>query len=174
MIVLLEKLCEFIKKETLGYCCPDYDDEDARPVGVYVQELPQKDSSVSQYSPFILCRLDGGEDTADGAIVRVRIIIGTSDKDKYSSWRTLMNLLNYVRQALLKNPILTMRVKANTQSDTRNREIEVRSRKFYHAKMRLPVKYEIEGPQPWPLGYGFIDTTWDIVRPAEEDILNDF
>lgn len=149
-IFFLEQLVKYVTILTKNYKCPTADDNE-KDIAVYAQELPVKTDSVQKYCPFILCRITGGEDTAGkSSIVRIRIIFGTVDKDIEQSWLTLLNALNHIRQELLKN-----------------RGVKIGA--DYYGRLLLPMKYQVEAPQPYPLGYGFIDTEWEIPQLVEEE-----
>lgn len=86
-------------------------------------------------------------DGEDGSTAKVEIGFSVYDEDEINGWHSLFNLMEHIRQALLKHRCL------------KNRTVLV-----------LPVKGEISGSQPYPQWEGRIIASYQIGQPTEEGI----
>lgn len=110
--------------------------------------FPPVRTSRDETPPCVYCVPTEANDGADGAS-NVKLMIGLSvyDADKDSGGRSLYNLAEHIRQALLKKRTL----------GGRNRLI-------------LPLKTEIPTEQPFPEWVGVITATYTIAFIEEEGI----
>ncbi|WP_312117946.1 hypothetical protein [Brevibacillus reuszeri] len=112
---------------------------------VFLEQLPQKSASSQEEDfPFIIVRAMGGEDRTDGASASINLLVGTHSKDD-DGFMDVMNIIEDVRQALLKNRIV--------------------GGSF---RLELPLKWKLFEEQPWPGWIGEINTLWTIPTVIEE------
>lgn len=155
---MLTNVVTFLKKTVKDYRYIVGDtsqQEKATTPVVYTQDLTIKENAEDKYTPFILARITKGVDDTGSvntaaSVIHIQIIVGTTEKDKEYSSLALLNLLGHIRFELLKNKYLFWDGKT-------------------HGRLVLPLKYEVESPQPYPHGYGYIETDWEIAQPVEED-----
>ncbi len=118
-----------------------------RPVKVYAGPPPVRGSN-GELESFIYCAVTGFTDKEDGhSTVEVEVGFSIYDKDRVDGWRTVYNLVEHVRQAMLKKRIL----------GGRNALI-------------LPLKGELIFVQPFPQWQARITATYTIAHIEEEGL----
>ena len=102
-----------------------------------------------QQASFIYALVTGAHDTADGEMSTATVEIGFSiyDNSDADDWRSLYNLMEHVRQHLLKHRLVANR-----------------------HRLQLPLKLEVPEAQPAPQWQGKITATYTIGQPYEEDV----
>lgn len=153
-INLLDGLRDFIQKQVAGY---EYSFKradgsiDMKNPKVYIGYSPVRIQNDLEFSPFIIVKLKKINDNDDISTADIRIIFNKHDDDA-DNWRSQFNLMEYIRQALLKH-----RTIAN---------------KF---RLELPVVSEASeySQSPHPEGYGIIEITYQIGQAQEEDLVNE-
>lgn len=118
------------------------------PVEVYAGWPPVRNNAEEKAS-FIYALVVSTEDKQDDDYGSATVEIGFSiyDEDTTDGWRSLFNIMEHVRQALLKKRTLA----------ARNR-------------LELPLKGAIIDDQPYPQWQGKITATYTIGQPSEEVI----
>ena len=155
-VTLLDSLRDFIAEQVKEYAYeftrPGKIIETKSPV-VYSGYLPIRTSHEVEYSPCVIVKLVKINDNQDETSADVRIVFTVHDEDNTDNWRSQLNIMEHVRQALLMQ-----RTIAN---------------KF---RLSLPLSYEpSENSQlPYPEGYGFLNATYSIGQPIEEDLLREY
>ena len=121
------------------------------PVEVYAGWPPVRVNAEEKAS-FIYALVISTEDKPDDDYGSATIEIGFSiyDEDTTDGWRSLYNIMEHVRQALLKKRTLA----------GRNR-------------LELPLKGEITDEQPYPQWQGKITAIYTIGQPSEEGLYFD-
>ena len=155
-IELIDALRDFITAQV-----KEYEYEFQRPNGevdrktpiVHSAFLPIRTTAETEYSPFVVVRLIKINDEQDASYADLRIVFDVHDTDAEANWRSLFNLMEHVRQALLKTRTI--------------------GKKF---RIKLPLTYEaaVYSQSPYPEGYGFLNATYQIGQPIEEDLLNEY
>lgn len=119
------------------------------PVKVFAGWAPERTSAEADILPCICVLPTKIEDIIDnnqenGAICTVHILVGTKENLSTDSWLAIVNLIEHIRQGLLKKQILArkfvLRGKIITEFD------EVQARPLYYAG--LTVQYNIAQPVP--------------------------
>ena len=139
----MENLASYIREQV-----KEYETETKagkRPIAVYAGYPPVRDKP-DAYDSFIYCCAKKFQDTDDRLGV-VDIEIGFSIYDNHPSdgWKSLYNLMEHVRQALLRKRTL----------GKRNRLV-------------LPLTGEIVEPQPYPQWQARMTVSYTIAQPEEE------
>lgn len=121
------------------------------PVEVYAGWPPIRGSSQEQAS-FIYALVIKTEDKPGNEYGQATVEIGFSiyDEDSTDGWRSLFNLMEHVRQALLKQRCLACR-----------------------NRLELPLKGVIVDDQPYPQWQGKIEAIYTIGQPSEEGLYFD-
>lgn len=119
-----------------------------RKIKVYAGFPPARLNADEQES-FIYTLVTGAQDTADGEMSTATVEIGFSiyDDSDVDDWRNLYNLMEHVRQHLLKHRLVANR-----------------------HRLQLPLKLEVPEGQPAPQWQGKITAIYTIGQPYEEDI----
>ncbi len=143
---LMRNLKEYLAEVVADYQSQQRDQE--VPVVVY-EGFPPIRTSAEEKASFIYCLALGWKDAADDSMSESSVEIGFSiyDDDPQEGWRSLFNIMEHVRQALLKQRIIAQR-----------------------NMLVLPVKGEILEEQPYPQWQGKITTTYTIGQPVQEGI----
>lgn len=130
---------EYKTNQKLGYL----------PLKVYAG-YPPPAKSPNEKESFIYCYVTKFHDTEDRySWAEVEIGFSICDMDPDEGWKSLYNIMEHVRQGLLKKRTL----------NGRNRLI-------------LPVTGEMADLQPYPQWQGRIIASYTIAQPVEEDILS--
>lgn len=117
------------------------------PVEVYAGPPPVRTNSAEQRS-FIYCAVTDFEDKESGeSTAKIEIGFSIYDKDEADGWRSIYNLVEHVRQAVLKKRIL----------GSRN-------------ALLLPLKGELIFVQPFPQWQARLTATYTIGHIDEEGI----
>ena len=105
--------------------------------------------NADEQASFIYALVTAAQDTADGHMSTATVEIGFSiyDNSDVDDWRSLYNLMEHVRQHLLKQRLVANR-----------------------HRLQLPLKLEVPEAQPAPQWQGKITATYTIGQPYEEDI----
>ena len=119
-----------------------------RAVKVYAGYPPARMSADEQAS-FVYALVTGAQDAADGDMSTATVEIGFSiyDNSDADDWRSLYNIMEHVRQHLLKHRFVAGR-----------------------HRLMLPLKFEVPEMQPAPQWQGKITAIYTIGQPYEEDI----
>lgn len=145
IVVVVEKLAELIREAVREY---DTEQKAGRvPITVYAG-FPHVPDTSEEKASFIYCKVASFKDEINGSFGTAEVDIGFSicDRDKKDGWRQLYNLMEHVRQCLLKNPYIG--------GGTNHLE--------------LPLKGEIYDEQPYPQWQGMIHATYTIDQPEQE------
>ena len=105
--------------------------------------------NADEQASFIYALVTAAQDTADGDMSTATVEIGFSiyDDSEYDDWRSLYNIMEHVRQHLLKHRFIADR-----------------------HRLLFPVKIEVPEAQPAPQWQGKITAIYTIGQPYEEDI----
>lgn len=143
---LMDNLAEFLRAAVKEYCTIQKAGE--IPVEVYAGYPPIRTDS-RETASFIYALVISADDTSDEQLSMATVEIGFSiyDEDKVDGWRSLFNLLEHVRQYILKYRFIA----------DKNR-------------MEFPVKLKIPDEQPYPQWQGTITVNYTIGQPTEEGI----
>lgn len=144
-IELMNNLAEYLQQIVTDYstkqkeCCV--------PIKVYAGWPPVRMTSAEKES-FIYALAISWEDKADDTFSTAKVEIGFSiyDDDRQQGCFSLYNLMEHVRQALLKKRTL----------NGRNR-------------LELPLKSDVSDEQAFPQWQGAITATYTIGQPIEEE-----
>lgn len=116
------------------------------PIKVYPGYLPVKtDARESESCLYAL--VTECEDNDDQSEAKLEIGFSICDSDPAEGWRSLFNLMEHVRQALLKK-----RTIANKH------------------RLILPIKSKVADEQPFPQWQGLMTVSYTLGKPVEEDI----
>ncbi len=143
-VILVDELRDYLKLVVEKYWFETNKKEVNKPPQVISGYLPAKKATDIPDFPFILVRLSDGED-ADSSTVTVYVVIGTYSEDAQNGWRDPANIVERVRQSLLKKRTLANRF-----------------------RLEMPLKYELPDEQPVPHWFGIITTKWTIPQLQEE------
>lgn len=158
--MLLRALCEFLRQAVADYAAAKGRSGEYMTPRVYDWDLPVNDSQQSETIdyPFIVARIKGGEDPAEAAnapllsVVQIDLKFGVcSEEDEESEFAArdglydLVNLMEHVRQALQRTPLLDKRY-----------------------RLERPYKWRIPDEQSYPLWVGFAESTWSVQSVADE------
>lgn len=139
---LILKLQEYLQGLLEGYFY-EYEGK-MLPVKVFAGWAPERTRAEEDILPCVCILPTKIEDVIDnnqenGAICTVRILVGTKEDLNADSWLSIVNLIEHIRQGLLKSRILArkfaLRGKIITEFD------EVQARPLYYAG--LTVQYNI-------------------------------
>ena len=145
-VELMDNLAEYLRPVVQDYSTNQPSGQ--REIEVYAGFPPARMNADEQAS-FIYALVTDAQDTADGEMSMATVEIGFSiyDNSDVDDWRSLYNLMEHVRQHLLKHRL-------------------VKSRHRLH----FPVKLEVPETQPAPQWQGKITAIYTIGQPYEEDI----
>ena len=100
-VKLLEALVEFTKDVLRNQKYID-GDENEKEVEVKAGFLKQKEMRDNTYDRYVLIRVLDGESDHEESTVNVRFIICATDRDTVEGWIPVLNILEDIRQAILK------------------------------------------------------------------------
>ena len=142
---VMENLAGYIREVVKGY---DQQQKTKRfPIVVYAGYPPVKTSS-DETASFIYCLVTEFHDDEDKlGTAEVEIGFSICDEDPQEGSRSLINLMEHVRQALLRKRTL----------GGRNRLV-------------LPLSGSLVNPQPYPQWQGRINAAYTIAQPEEEGL----
>lgn len=146
IVELMDNLAEFLKPAVKDYSTKQK--AGTVPVNVYAGFPPVRTKAAEKES-FIYVLVLSSTDASDNNASTAKVEIGFSifDEDKTDGWRSLYNLMEHIRQYLLKYRIALER-----------------------ARLELPLKTEIVDDQPFPQWQGKITADYTIWQPYEEGI----
>ena len=145
-VELMDNLAEFLRPAVTDYSTQQPSGK--RSIKVYAGYPPARMNADEQAS-FIYALVTAAQDTADGDMSTATVEIGFSiyDDNEYDDWRSLYNIMEHVRQHLLKHRFIADR-----------------------HRLLFPVKIEVPEAQPAPQWQGKITAIYTIGQPYEEDI----
>ncbi len=145
-VELMNNLADYLREVVADYSTNQKAGE--VPIAVYAGWPPIRTTSTEKES-FLYALALSWEDKEDGTFSTCKVEIGFSiyDGDKQKGCISLYNIMEHVRQALLKKRTLA----------GRNR-------------LELPLKSEVSDDQPWPQWQGAITATYTLGQPTEEEI----
>lgn len=137
---LMDHLADFIKPVITEYATKQ--GGNVIPLGVYAGYPPQE----KEHNSFIYILVTDVDDDQEGDMSTAKVQIGFSiyDDDKKSTGRSLFNLVEHVRQHLLKH---------RTVADEH--------------RLILPLKFNL-AERPWPQWQAILTATYTIGQPCEE------
>lgn len=144
-IELMENLAAFLREQVKEYEALRADCTRA-PLCVYSGYIPLKTNAKKSESCIYVLVLEC-EDTEAQSTAKVEIGFSVFDNDGGAGWRSLFNLMEHVRQALLKK-----RTVANKH------------------RLILPIKSKVTDDQPFPQWQGVMSVSYTLGKPVEEDI----
>ncbi len=149
-VELMENLAEFLRVVIAEYSTQQK--AGTVPIEVYPGYMPIK-TSADETASCVYALVTAAEDRRDDDFSSATVEIGFSiyDDDTADGWRSLFNVMEHVRQAMLKQ-----------------RTVAKRNR------LALPLKLEIPEEQPFPQWQGRITATYSIGQPVEEEVNFDF
>lgn len=158
--MLLNTLCSFLRKTVEGYAAAQSSSRQYVPPKVFEWDLPFKNPRQTEKVdyPFIVARIAGGEDpemSANAVLmsrVQIELVFGVYSEGSEASGFVvrdglydLINLMEHVRQALQREPLLDNRY-----------------------RLERPYKWHIPEEQPYPLWVGFAESIWSVHSVADE------
>lgn len=143
---LMDNLADFLKPAVKEYCTQQRTGE--IPIEVFAGYPPIR-TDTRETASFVYALVVSAEDTADEKLSTATVEIGFSiyDEDKTDGWRSLFNLIEHIRQHILKYRLV----------GAKNR-------------MEFPVKVKIADEQPYPQWQGMITVSYTIGQPSEEGL----
>lgn len=108
--------------------------------------VPEDAGEIESFVYVIVKKID---DKKDGSTAKVEIGVSIYDEDE-TAWRNLYNIVEHIRQDLLKHRIL--------------------NKKFM---LQWPVETEFAEEQPYPQWFGAVTANYSIGQPVEEGIAYD-
>lgn len=145
-VELMDNLADYLRSVIVDYSTQQPSGK--RSIKVYAGYPPARMNADEQAS-FIYALVNAAQDTADGDMSTATVEIGFSiyDDSEYDDWRSLYNIMEHVRQQLLKHRFIADR-----------------------HRLLFPVKIEVPEAQPAPQWQGKITAIYTIGQPYEEDI----
>lgn len=145
-VELMDNLADYLRSVIVDYSTQQPSGK--RSIKVYAGFPPARMNADEQAS-FIYALVTAAQDTADGDMSTATVEIGFSiyDNSDADDWRSLYNLMEHVRQHLLKHRLVAHR-----------------------HRLQLPLKLEVPEAQPAPQWQGKITAIYTIGQPYEEDI----
>lgn len=145
-VELMDNLADYLRSVIVDYSTQQPSGK--RSIKVYAGYPPARMNADEQAS-FIYALVTSAQDTADGDMSTATVEIGFSiyDDSEYDDWRSLYNIMEHVRQNLLKHRFIADR-----------------------HRLLFPVKIEVPEAQPAPQWQGKITAIYTIGQPYEEDI----
>lgn len=116
-VELMENLAAFLKNVVLEYESQQSDGTYS-PINVYPGYLPVKTNAKESESCMYVLVLEC-EDGEEQSAAKVEIGFSIVDGDTAEGWRSLFNLMEHVRQALLKNALLLISIGSSCLSNLR-------------------------------------------------------
>lgn len=146
LVETMENLAEFLRETVSEYSSEQPSGK--KPVAVYAGYPPVAISSEEGPS-FIYALATDFTDAQEDPYRTVKVEIGFSvyDENKEDGWRSLFNLMEHVRQALLKHRCIAGR-----------------------SSLVLPLKGAVSDSQPFPQWEGKITASYTIGQPTEVGI----
>ncbi|MBQ4358965.1 MAG: hypothetical protein II767_01780 [Proteobacteria bacterium] len=126
------------------------ENQDDKKVTVYAQHIPDDDFEDDTFYPLVLVSVQSGEDNQNAAniaelsTVTVGLTFGVFGEDR-DAWMDLLNLMECVRQHLLKRRTINNK-----------------------HRLVLPTKWETIEVQPYPFWFGYGTLKYTVAQPQEE------
>lgn len=145
-VELMDNLAEFLRPVVADYSTKQPSGQ--RSIRVYAGFPPARLTAEEQAS-FIYALVTDAQDAADDSMSTATVEIGFSiyDNSDIDDWRSLYNLMEHVRQHILKHRFVAAR-----------------------HRLQLPLKLEVPASQPAPQWQGKLTAVYTIGQPYEEDI----
>ena len=146
IVELMDHLAKFLELAVADYSAKQK--TGTTPVVVYAGYPPIRTNAAEKES-FIYALVLASTDAADNNMSTAKVEIGFSiyDDDKTDGWRSLYNLMEHIRQYMLKFRIVAER-----------------------SRLDLPLKTEVIDAQPFPQWQGKITATYTIWQPYEKGV----
>jgi hypothetical protein len=144
-VLLVDELKEFVNTVVKEYCLETNKPGVEKEPQVVTGYLPPKKLTEIPDYPFVIVRLAKGIDNQEGAMVTVKIIVGTYSEDAQNGWRDVANIIQRIWTELYKRRII--------------------ANKF---RVEYPMEFEIPEEQPYPEWIGIMTITWTVLHPIEE------
>lgn len=146
-IGLMDKLAKLLQDVLKDYSSTHTSGK--MPVSVYPGWPPVRDSSKEQgsYVYVLVLETKDNEDANELSTAKVEIGFNIYDDDKTDGWRSLFNIMEHVRQALLAKRFIEM-----------------------NHRIVLPMVSAIADTPPFPQWLGKIEVNYTIGQPIEEGI----
>lgn len=146
-IGLMDKLADFLREVLKDYTTEQTSGK--LPINVYPGWPPVRDNPKEKNSHVYVLVLETEDKDDSNELSTAKVEIGFSiyDADKIDGWRSIFNIMEHVRQALLKH-------------------------RFIGMKHRLvhPIKGMIADEPPYPQWLGKLEVYYTIGQPVEEGI----
>ena len=147
---LIDSLADIIRDAVKDYTLA-IEGQQEKQITVYTQHIPDENFNNDQYYPLIIVSAQQIDDNEDGgkmndSTVKVGVTFGVYGADE-NAWRDLMNIMESVRQAVLKNRTVNRR-----------------------HRLILPLKWETIEAQPYPFWFGYGTLKYTIAQPVEESV----
>lgn len=144
---LIDNMVEFLKPVVVTYNGQkDSKKSDISIIAGYPPKLVGNEERSSAIYVMVTDAQDNDQ-TKDYSRATVTLSFDIADDDKVDGWRTLYNIMEHIRQEMLKH----------RRIGDRNRLI-------------LPIKFKTPYEQPWPNWQGAITADYTIGQPEEEGI----
>ena len=144
---LIDGLTDVIKEAVKDYVLT-IEGQQEKKITVYPQHIPDENFSSDEYYPLIIVSAQKIDDDEGGTIndstVDIGLTFGVYGDDE-NAWRDLLNIMESVRQAVLKNRTINRR-----------------------HRLILPLKWEVIEAQPYPFWFGYGTLKYTIAQPVEE------
>lgn len=138
---LIKSLAEELREATKNYkFVAQY--QPSKKVAVYVQNVPLEEFENNSFYPLIAVEFLSVEDDVDVSIASVLITVGTFNGENSEGYIDHLNLLEEVRQYLLKHPIIGKKFSAIIPMYTGL--VEKRSEDFMYSNIFL--QYKVASP----------------------------
>ena len=146
-VLLVEELAEYIE-QTITSSKYAAELQDEKKVTVYRQHISDEDFANDTYYPLISVSLqhvdDGESREIPESYATVGITFGCYGEDK-NAWMDVLDLMETVRQAILKKRTIAKRF-----------------------RLTLPSKWETIENQPYPFWFAYATLRYTIAQPREE------
>lgn len=100
-IILVDALKDLLDKSLEEYTYTD-SEVNTRKVTVYKYYLKQRERGDEEYTPYVVIRPIEGNDTLEESTVKCAIVIAVRDTDPEQGYVNTVNLIEHIRQCLLK------------------------------------------------------------------------
>lgn len=146
-IGLMDKLADFLREVLKDYTTEQTSGK--LPVNVYPGWPPVRDNSKEKNSHVYVLVLETEDKDDPNELSTAKVEIGFSiyDADKTDGWRSIFNIMEHVRQALLKHRFIGMK-----------------------HRLVYPIKGTLADEPPYPQWLGKLEVYYTIGQPVEEGI----
>ncbi len=143
--LLVQAIAELLRKALAEYKM-QAEGQDDKSVTVYEQHIPDEDFESDTYYPLVIVSCQNVEDKEEGSTATIGLTIGVYGDDK-EAWIDLLNIMEHIRQSLLKYRTIDQRF-----------------------RLAFPTKFETIEAQPYPFWFAYATLTYTIGQPEEEEI----